>query len=200
MSVLLMATLLSVDADPSDALRLYDFSTEVDVEAWYAINDGVMGGLSTGSMSRTGSGAVVFEGRVSLDNNGGFASVRSRPREKDLSAYDGIRVRVRGDGNRYKINLKTDASFDGLLYRVAFDTEAGRWQTVDIPFGEFEPTYRGRVIDGAPALDLTKVTSLGLMISDKQAGPFALEVRWIAAFAGDAKRRVKTATTKPEHP
>jgi monofunctional biosynthetic peptidoglycan transglycosylase len=200
MSVLLMATLLSVDAHAEDALRLYDFSNEDDADAWYAINDGVMGGISSGRISRTDEGTVTFEGRVSLENNGGFASVRSNPRKTDLGAYDGLRLSVRGDGQRYKINLKTDASFDGLLYRIGFDTQAGQWQTVEFPFGEFEPTYRGRVIEGAPALDLTNVTSLGLMISDKQAGPFALELRWIDAFVGATKPRIRSTTTQPEHP
>ena len=91
-------------------------------------------------------------------------------------------MHVRGDGHRYKVNVKTDRSFDGILYRAVFDTTPGEWQVVDIPFGRFIPTFRGRIVRDAPALDLSRVTSFGLMISDNQAGPFTLEVQWIDAY------------------
>ena len=70
----------------------------------------------------------------------------------------------------------------GILYRAVFDTTPGEWQVVDIPFGRFIPTFRGRIVRDAPALDLSRVTSFGLMISDNQAGPFTLEVQWIDAY------------------
>ena len=69
-----------------------------------------------------------------------------------------------------------------MLYRAVFHTQPGRWQTIEIPFSEFEPTYKGRVVDNAPAADLSRVRSLGMMISDKQAGPFAIEIDWIDAL------------------
>ena len=59
---------------------LYDFSSEGAVEEWISINDVVMGGISTGGLERTPEGTAVFSGNVSLERNGGFASVRSRPR------------------------------------------------------------------------------------------------------------------------
>ena len=46
---------------------------------------------------------------------------------------------------------------------------------------DFVPTFRGRVLSGEPLLDPAKVTSVGFLISDKQAGPFQLEVAWIKA-------------------
>jgi monofunctional biosynthetic peptidoglycan transglycosylase len=183
MSTLLLATLITIETDLPNGSRLLEFSSAESAEDWYAINDGVMGGVSSGRITWTGEGTVTFEGRVSLENNGGFSSVRSRPRQLDLSRYDGLRLRVRGDGHRYKINFKTDDSFDGLLYRAVFDTQPGRWQTIVIPFSVFEPTYRGRVVENSPALDLSRVRSLGLMISDKQAGPFVLEIDWIDGFS-----------------
>ena len=183
MTTLLLASLITLEADHlASDLRLFDFASAESVESWYAINDGVMGGVSSGGLRRSSDSAVAFTGRVSLANNGGFASVRSTPDQIDLSRFDGLRLRIRGDGHRFKINLKTDRSFDGLLYRAVFDTRPDHWQTVDIPFSAFEPTYRGRIIENAPDLDLSKVTSLGLMISDKQAGPFVLELQWIDAF------------------
>ena len=183
MTTLLLASLIAIEADYlASELRLFDFASSDSVESWYAINDGVMGGVSSGGLSRSGDGAAAFAGRVSLENNGGFASIRSTPVRLDLSRFEGIRLRVRGDGHRFKVNLKTDRTFDGLLYRAVFDTRAGQWETIDIPFSAFEPTYRGRTVADAPVLDLSNVNSLGLMISDKQTGPFVLELRWIDAF------------------
>ena len=104
---------------------LYDFADPQAVEAWIPIHDVVMGGVSSGGMDSTGDGTVLFEGVVSLENNGGFASIRSRPKRWDLGSYSGIEMRFRGDGQRYKLNLKTDSNLDGIMYRETFDTVDG---------------------------------------------------------------------------
>ena len=166
----------------ADEKMLYDFSDTEAAVGWSAINDVVMGGVSSSAMETTEDGTVVYAGRVSLENNGGFASVRSGVRRWDLGAYSGIAMRCRGDGKRYKLNLKTDASFDGILYRIPFDTREGEWQTVHFPFSEFVANFRGRVVPDAPPLDPERITSIGLLISDKQAGPFRLEIAWLAAY------------------
>jgi monofunctional biosynthetic peptidoglycan transglycosylase len=162
---------------------LYDFSDPQAVEDWRAINDGVMGGVSSGGIFATDEGTVLFAGRVSLENNGGFASVRSRPRRWDLGEHSGIEIRFRGDGRRYKLNLRTDSAFDGVMYRAAFETREGEWQTLRVPFAEFGASFRGRPVPDAPRLDPARVASVGLLISDKQAGPFRLEIGSIAAYS-----------------
>ena len=163
-------------------MRLFDFSTPGAADLWYAINDGVMGGVSQGALRATGEGTAEFTGRVSLENDGGFASVRSRDGRHDLGWASGIELRVRGDGRRYKINLKIDPSFGGILYRAAFPARAGEWQTQRLPFADFEPSFRGGIVRGASPLDPSSVRSVGLMISDRQAGPFRLEIAWIDAY------------------
>jgi monofunctional biosynthetic peptidoglycan transglycosylase len=161
---------------------LYSFDDPGAAAGWMAINDVVMGGVSTGGIRATGEGTVLFAGRVSLENNGGFASLRSGPRQWDLESYSGIAVRVRGDGQRYKIHLKTDFSYDGISYRVPFQTDRAQWQTIRFPFAEFQPSFRGRTIIGAPPLDPRKIATIGFLISDKQAGKFRLEIDWITAY------------------
>lgn len=171
-------------ADGVGEMTLFDFGQPRSVDEWGAINDGVMGGLSTGGLRPTEQGTAVFAGVVSLENNGGFASVRSRPGEYDLRGHAGLSLHVRGDGRTYKLNLKTDRSFDGVLYRVPFETRSGEWQTIELRFSDFVPTFRGRVLRDAQPLDLSRVSSVGLMISDKQSGPFRLEVEWIKTLPG----------------
>jgi hypothetical protein len=163
--------------------KLYDFSDPEAVADWVAIHDVVMGGVSSGGMESTEAGSMLFEGVVSLDNNGGFASIRSRSRNWDLGAYDGIEMRLRGDGKRYKFNLRTDSAFDGVMYRVAFATSKGEWQTIRFPFTEFRATFRGRTVPDAPPLDPARIAMVGLLISDKQEGPFRVEIASIGAYS-----------------
>ena len=162
---------------------LYDFADQEVAVEWTAINDVVMGGVSSGGIRATENGTLLFAGNVSLENNGGFASARSRPRQWDLGSYSGIEIRVLGDGKRYKLNLRADSAFDGIMYRVPFETREGEWQTLRFSFSEFRASFRGREVPQAPPLDPARIASFGLLISDKQAGPFRLELAWIGAFS-----------------
>jgi monofunctional biosynthetic peptidoglycan transglycosylase len=161
---------------------LFDFSHPRAAEGWMAVNDGVMGGLSSGGMQATGEGTVVFTGDVSLKNNGGFSSTRSRPAQRDFRDSSGILIRVRGDGRRYKLNLWTDSYLGGISYRVPFQTSGDGWQTLRFPFSIFQPTFRGQVVPGAPELDPAKIASVGFLISDRQAGLFRLEIASIETY------------------
>jgi NADH dehydrogenase [ubiquinone] 1 alpha subcomplex assembly factor 1 len=151
---------------------------------WFVINDGVMGGLSQSSMQPTAEGAGLFSGTLSLENNGGFASVRTPVAPGDLSAWDGLELRVRGDGRTYQLRLRTDDRFDGVAYRAEFPTLNGAWATVRLPFGDFLPTFRGRILTDVPPLDLNGIEQVGLMLADKQAGKFALEVEFVRTYVG----------------
>jgi hypothetical protein len=163
-----------------DSLVLVDFSQPAETD-WFVVNDGVMGGRSSSSMRTTEDGTGVFTGRLSLENNGGFASVRTALSQPDLSPYAGLVVRVRGDGRRYQVRLRTDGSFDGIAYRAEFDTEADTWTTVVLPFDAFVPTFRGYVPRNAPPLDRSAVRQLGFLLGDKREGDFRLEVERVVA-------------------
>lgn len=167
--------------DQSRSVTVFDFRQTA--EPWRNIDDGVMGGLSRSSMTQ-GRGAALFEGVVSLENNGGFASVRSRPEGLDLSAFEGIVLRVRGDGKTYAVRLRTSAAFDGVSYQTTARTPAGEWVELRLPFSEFRPVFRGREVAGHPELDPGRIETFGLLIAGKQEGPFRLELEWIRAYAG----------------
>lgn len=159
---------------------LFDFQNTTNTTAWQVVNDDVMGGASTSSF-RVTNGVALFQGEVSLENNGGFASVRSIPGRHDLAGSDAFVFRVRGDGRNYKFTARTDPSFDSAIYQCVFTTKKGEWEEQRLPFKQFIPTFRGRVLSGEPPLDPAKVSSVGFLISDKQGGPFKLEVAWIKA-------------------
>lgn len=147
---------------------------------WPHINDGVMGGVSSGRMS-AGESYATFQGTVSFENNGGFSSVRSPAVVIDLSMYEGLILRVRGDGKRYGFRLKTDASFDGVSYQVQIEPPAGEWTEISAPFTDFIPVYRGRVVRNHPPLDPSRIATFGLIIS-RQEGPFRIDVASVRAY------------------
>jgi NADH dehydrogenase [ubiquinone] 1 alpha subcomplex assembly factor 1 len=159
------------------------FDTPASTQNWQPINDGVMGGVSVSRMRFDMAGHAVFEGEVSLENNGGFASVRAS--ELDLGCPDtaGYVLTVWGDGHTYKLNLRTDSGFDGVNYQAVFTPMPGLWTQTVLPLAAFEPSFRGRIVQGAPPLQPERVRQVGLMISDKQAGQFRLMVKTIEAVA-----------------
>jgi hypothetical protein len=158
---------------------ILDLSNASSVRAWQPINDAIMGGVSSSRLRHDPAGYALFEGEVSLANNGGFASVRCEPGDFGAPGISGYVLSVRGDGKRYKLNLRTDDAFDGVNYQQAFVAPAGEWVEVRLPCAGFQPTFRGRAVAGAPPLDPGRVRQFGLMIADKQAGPFALAIKSI---------------------
>lgn len=162
---------------------IHRFDAPTTTHNWQPINDRVMGGVSTSRMSFDLAGHAVFEGTVSLENNGGFASVRTPLldlRCADTAAYA---LTVCGDGHTYKLNLRTDTGFDGLNYQAAFKPVLGQWSQIYLPVAVFVPIFRGRTVQGAALLQPELVRQVGLMISDRQAGPFRLLVKTIEAVS-----------------
>ena len=110
------------------------------------------------------------------DNNGGFASVRTRAVELDTKNVGAFVLKVNGDGKRYKFNLRMDDNFDGVTYQTAFVAPVGVWTSVHFPVSQFTATRRGHPVSGAPPLDPAGVRQMGLMIGDRQLGDFSLKV------------------------
>jgi len=160
---------------------LLDFSDPKTAGRFTAVDDRVMGGVSRSRLRHLGDSAA-FEGELSTEQNGGFASVRSDVQPVDLSAFEGFTLHVRGDGRTYKLRVRTNQNFDGVNYQTSFGTTAGTWTTIRLPFTAFRPTYRGRLVARAPALDPSLIKSFGLLVADKQIGSFQLELRGIGTY------------------
>lgn len=180
--VLFITSLLfAQDMKPQPAAdkTLFAFANPTNA-AWQIVNDDVMGGVSKSSF-RVTNGVAVFKGKLSLENNGGFASVRSLLAQLELGDADSFVIRVRGDGRRYKFTARRDARFDSAIYQCSFTTKKAEWEDHRLPLKAFVPSFRGRVLTEVPSLNATEVTSVGFLISDKQAGSFQLEILWIKA-------------------
>lgn len=147
---------------------------------WRIVNDGVVGGLSKGKVELTDAGTMRFFGELSLENNGGFSTVRSEAVDLNLSDDLGLLLLVKGDGRTYEARLESDASYRGMPISFAgeFKTTKGKWQQVKIPFSAFRGTFRGTTLPEA-MLNPSVIKRLGILLADKKQGPFALEIDWI---------------------
>lgn len=155
---------------------LLDFSRPEVVQTFWVINDVVMGGVSTSRLGSTG-GAMVFKGEVSLENGGGFASFRGPVKFPRQSAA--LLLKVRGDGRRYKLTLKLDDSTSTAQYQAVF-VAPREWETLRFEPADFVASFRGRAVV-APIVRFVDVQYIGLLISDKQSGPFNIELKDIGA-------------------
>lgn len=159
-------------------MLLFDFSDPAVVTEWGAIDDRVMGGVSSSRLRHDPAGHAIFEGNVSLERNGGFASIRSTLAIRGKPGAQTCLIEARATGKRFKLNLLTDDAFDSINYQAGFDPDSN-WRTLRIPLATFRATFRGREVPGAPALDPARIRQVGLMIAERQAGAFALEIRRI---------------------
>lgn len=149
---------------------------------WRIVNDDVMGGLSSSKARITDEGKIIFTGNVSLDNNGGFASVRSPIKNYNFEKYSGLEIRIKGDGKIYSISMKETSYFTGSFYKASFQTLKDEWITIKIPFSSFALYYFGREVRSNPQIPLNKIKEISLLIGDKQEGAFNTEIDFINLY------------------
>ncbi|MGD1898678.1 MAG: CIA30 family protein [Phormidesmis sp.] len=209
----LITQLASSLSTNSEVVRqpVFDFTKEsTDLAAWGELDDVVMGGTSKGAFLLTqpnrnnnssNSGLTlspmqqaVFTGVISTANSGGFSSVRTQNFQPafDFSGWTGLQLRVKGDGQRYKFILRNSEDWDSPAYIYGFDTEAGTWVTISVPFTEMIPTFRAKSVPTATPFNPRKTVSFQLMLSkfeyDRQLnpcfepGPFELAIETIEAY------------------
>jgi hypothetical protein len=159
------------------SVELFDFSDPQSVDAWRAIDDRVMGGVSRSRLRYDPAGHAVFEGDVSLAQSGGFASVRSSPGERGQAGATACLIEARGEAKQFKLSLLTDDGVDSVNYQASFTPMGHDWQTISLPLSAFRASFRGRDVPGAPALDPARIRQVGLMIAARQAGAFAFDIR-----------------------
>jgi monofunctional biosynthetic peptidoglycan transglycosylase len=180
---LVMAPFVSL-AEVKTSISIAEFSQqELQELGWRIVDDRVMGGFSQGKMAITDDGILHFSGNLSLENNGGFSSVRSAKVKLDLCEADGVFLRVQGDGRTYELHFSTLARFEGrdITFVGMLPTQKGEWTDVKIPFSEFEGDFRGRRLKDSK-FDPAEVRRVTLELVDKNPGAFELQVDWIRTY------------------
>jgi len=174
LSVFLMQAVAEKPLQP-----LLDFAGPDTAQKWQAVNDNVMGGVSDGRFKITADKTMEFSGRLSLENNGGFASVRTKPTDLEINAGDTIVVRLKGDGREYVLNIYTKSRRMAFSYRAPLPTTKDEWTEVRVPLEDFIPTAFGRRVQGMGPVEPDQINGLGFMLSDKKPGKFQMQVEWV---------------------
>ena len=194
-TVLLFACAEVVLSTNATIKPLMDLSDPSIGNQWISVNDNVMGGVSQGGFRITEEATLEFSGNLSLENRGGFTSIRTRPADLNLGGYDRIALRVKGDGRTYYLNLMTSPRSAAASYRAAIETQKGVWQETRVDLKDFVYTSFGTVLAGAAPLKADDIRSVGITLADKKAGPFRLEVAWIKAEKGTPAENTGTWQT-----
>lgn len=154
----------------------FAFDYGPDSPSWYSVNDSVMGGVSRGRPTMMEGSGVRFSGILSLENNGGFSSIRSDSPAYAFSRGKELLVTVKGDGRTYYFDLRTNARQRAFSYRQSFKTVAGEETTVRLPLAGFVATRFGRRMMNDQPLEPSQVKSIGVTLADKKPGPFRLDI------------------------
>ncbi|NOH94192.1 CIA30 family protein [Vibrio sp. AIC-3] len=155
-------------------IGMIDFIQPNEHKNWTATNDDVMGGISTGEliylddMSR-------FRGELSLENNGGFSSVK-RSIESPAHEIDSAELVFVGDGRTYQLRFTTSKDGNRIQYKHDFDTIKGEQFSKAFQFNDFQAVFRGRLLSDAPELKSRDIKQIGFLIADKQPSSFELDL------------------------
>ncbi len=155
----------------SPANELFDFNKKSDIQNWIIVNDDVMGGKSSGTFTLDTNGHGLFQGSISLENYGGFSSVRYRFDKKSVKGFTKISIKLKGDGKKYQLRIKTKAK-DYYSYVASFETN-GAWQEVEVNLKDMYPSFRGRKLN-KPNFSSDGIEEIALLIGNKKKEHFKL--------------------------
>lgn len=159
----------------------FDFGTKNSAASrdWRVINDGVMGGLSQGRALLTEE-SILFEGEISLENNGGFSSLKSPFTSYDLSGKKYLKIRYRGSGQPMAFTLETNRRWYRPYFKKRLSSTSGQWVEERIELQDFEAYRIGSRLKQTLTEDfLEQIIRIGFISDGKQAGPFRFEVDYI---------------------
>lgn len=158
-------------------MTIFNFTSNSDISNWRNIDDVVMGGRSNGGFNINKDGHGEFSGKVSLENNGGFSSLRYNFETTLTASYSKFVIRLKGDGKSYQFRVK-DKRNNRHSYIFKFDTTEN-WQTIEIPFSEMTAMYRGRSVD-ILNYEGNQMEEIAFLIGNKKAESFNLVIDYIS--------------------
>lgn len=150
---------------------IFDFNKKSNLDNWIIVDDVVMGGKSSSNITLSAEGHGVFEGVISLENNGGFSSVRYRFDKTLIRESTKIIIKLMGDGKNYEFRIKTKSG-DYYSYISPFST-TGEWQEIQISLKEMYPSFRGRKLD-RPNFSSDAIEEVTFLIGNKNEETFKL--------------------------
>ena len=164
---------LNLKADATGT-NMIDFTQASEHQNWTVTNDDVMGGISTGELIYLDN-MSQFRGELSLENNGGFSSVK-RSIESLAHEIDSVELVFVGDGRTYQLRFTKSKDGHRVQYKHYFDTIKGQQLSKVFHFNDFQAVFRGRLLSDAPELKARDIKQIGFLIADKQPSPFELDL------------------------
>ena len=152
---------------------VFNFNKTSNIKNWIVVDDAVMGGKSVGSFELSNEGNGVFKGNVSLENNGGFSSVKYQFSKIYIENATVMILRIKGDGKNYQFRLKANSG-DKHTYISKFST-TGEWQEIEIPLQNMYPSFRGKELD-FPNFSEKYIEEIAFLIANKSAEYFELAI------------------------
>ncbi|XP_037550569.1 complex I intermediate-associated protein 30, mitochondrial [Nematolebias whitei] len=177
---------------------LWEFRGPESLQEWIFSSDEVIGGQSRVYLKLGKNNTCFLYGTLCSvpPNDGetdysGYCTLRSRQRlgwldrkkHFDLSSFNTLHLRIRGDGHQWMIIINSETYFshhkDDLYVYFLYTRGGPYWQDVKIPFSKFFLTHKGRIQDRQHPLALDKINTIGFTLADKADGPFQLEIDFI---------------------
>ena len=156
------------------------FNSNNSTDSWCVVDDAVMGGKSSGQFNIEDNGSIVFKGKVSLENNGGFSLIRHRFKKINISAFKFIKLYLKGDDKKYQFRVKSKV-LDEHAYKTSFNTGTN-WEVVTILIKDLKPHRRGRKL--LMESHLQEIEEVGFLIANTKEEFFKLEISKIELIKG----------------
>ena len=152
---------------------VFNFEKDKDLKEWFIVNDDVMGGISESNFSINKDGNGIFQGYISIENNGGFSSVKYKFSKIYIKNATVLILRIKGDSKNYQFRIKAN-SLDKHSYITKFST-TGEWQDIEIPLKNMYPSFRGKKLD-IPNFFEDSIDEIAFLIANKCDENFELTI------------------------
>lgn len=149
-------------------------------QEWVLLSDNIMGGVTKSKIEYT-SNSVLLSGNISLDNYGGFSSIRTKYKSVDLSQYNGIKIKFKSNNQKFAFTLEDNQNWTKPNYKREFSPKKDdTWEEMIIYFKDFQEIVIGEPTGNTmKAKSLKNIVRMGIMTYEKKEGPFSLEVDYI---------------------
>jgi hypothetical protein len=152
-------------------MTIFNFNSSSDISNWQILDDVVMGGRSDGHFKVNSEGHGEYSGKVSLENNGGFSSLRHYFNTVNSNDFSKFILKIKGDGKSYQFRVKDKREYR-YSYIYKFDT-TNEWQTIEIPFSEMYASFRGNRLN-IPNFKGDQMEEIAFLIGNKKEQRFKL--------------------------
>ena len=157
-------------------LTIFEFSSDINTDSWRVVDDVVMGGVSSGNFSINEEGYGDYNGKVSLENNGGFSSLRCDFSSINVNNYTKVVLKIKGDGKDYQFRIKhKQSNYHSYIYTFSTDK---KWQTIEIPLAKMHPAFRGKKLNIGNFNAIT-IEQIAFLIANKKNEYFQLLIKGI---------------------